>query len=57
MEKILEGKVLQDFNDKQNNLKRYAKGKNFRAEAKRYKELELKGFVGEGKEVTAKSDK
>lgn len=57
MEKILEGKVLQDFNDKQNNLKRYAKGKNFRAEEKRYKELKFKGFVGEGKEVTAKSDK
>lgn len=57
MEKILEGKALQDFNDKQDNLKEYAKGKNFRAEVKRYKELELKGFVGEGKEVATKSGK
>lgn len=54
---ILEGKVIKDFNDKQNNLKKYTVGKKFKAEDKRYKELEAKGFVGEGKEVTVKSNK
>lgn len=54
---MLEGKVLRDFNDKQNNLKKYAVGKKFKAENKRYKELEAKGFVEEGKEVTVKRDK
>ena len=49
--------TLKDFNDKENNLKKYTVGKKFKAEDKRYKELEAKGFVGEGKEVTAKSDK
>nr|DAJ80875.1 MAG TPA: hypothetical protein [Bacteriophage sp.] len=54
---MLEGKVLKDFNDKENNLKKYTVGKKFKAEDKRYKELEAKGFVGEGKEATVKSDK
>lgn len=54
---MLEGKVLKDFNDKKNKLKKYTKGQNFKAEDKRYNELKSKGFVGEGKEVTAKSDK
>ncbi len=54
---MLEGKVLKDFNDKENNLKKYAVGKKFKAEDKRYKELEEKGFVGEDKEVTSKNDK
>jgi hypothetical protein len=54
---MLEGKVIKDFNDKQNNLKKYTAGKKFKAEDKRYKELEAKGFVGEGKEVTVKSNK
>lgn len=51
---MLEGKVLKDFNDKENNLKKYTKGKTFKAEDKRYKQLQAKGFVGEGKEVTKK---
>lgn len=54
---MLEGKVIRDFNDKENNFKNYAKGKKFRAEDKRYKELQAKGFVEEGKEVKAKEDK
>jgi len=36
---MLEGKVIKDFNDKQNNLKKYTVGKKFKAEDKRYKEL------------------
>lgn len=54
---MLEGKVLKDFNDKENNLKKYTVGKKFKAEEKRYKELQAKGFVEEGKEVKAKEDK
>lgn len=54
---MLEGKVIKDFNDKENNLKNYTAGKKFKADDKRYKELEGKGFVEKGKEVTAKSDK
>lgn len=54
---MLEGKVLRDFNDKENNLKKYTEGKTFKAEEKRYNELRAKGFVGEGKEVTAKNNK
>lgn len=54
---MLEGKVIKDFNDKQNNLKKYTAGKKFKAEDKRYEELEAKGFVGEGKEVIVKSNK
>ena len=54
---MLEGKVLKDFNDKQNNLKNYKKGQKFKAEDKRYKELEAKEFVEEGKEVITKKDK
>jgi len=56
---MLEGKVLKDFNDKENKLKLYkANGKTkFKAENKRYKELEAKGFVEEGKEVTTKKEK
>lgn len=53
---MLEGKVLKDFNDKQNNLKHYkANGKTkFKAEDKRYNELKNKGYLEEGKQVTSK---
>ena len=54
---MLEGKVLKNFNDRENKLKRYEKGKIFKAEDKRYNELKAKGNVGEGKEVIAKTDK
>jgi len=56
---MLEGKVLKDFADKENNLKLYkANGKTkFKAEDKRYKELEAKGYVEEGKKVTTKKSK
>ena len=54
---MLEGKVLKDFNDKENKLRKYTKGKTFKAENSRYNELKAKGFVGEGKEVEAKNDK
>jgi len=54
---MLEGKVLKDFNDEENKLKKYTKGKKFKANDKRYKELYLKGFVEKGKEVKAKDDK
>lgn len=54
---MLEGKVIKDFNDKQNNLKRYEAGKIFKAENKRYNELKLKGFLEKGKEINAKEIK
>ena len=54
---MLEGKVLKDFNDKQNKLKNYKKGQRFKAEEGRYNELKEKGFLEEGKEVTNKKDK
>lgn len=54
---MIEGKVIHSFNDKENNLKKYTKGKKFKAEDKRYNELKEKGFVGEGKEITSKNDK
>lgn len=54
---MLEGKVLKDFNDKQNKLKNYKKGQKFKAEEGRYKELVAKGFVDTGKEVITKKDK
>lgn len=54
---MLEGKVLKNFNDKENNLKKYTVGKKFKAEDKRYKELENEGYVEEGKEVSTKNDK
>lgn len=54
---MLEGKVLKDFNDKENKLKNHKKGQRFKAENKRYRELEEKGFVEEGKEVATKKDK
>lgn len=54
---MLEGKVIKDFNDKEDNLRKYTVGKKFKAEDRRYKELEEKGFVAEGKEVIAKSNK
>lgn len=54
---MLEGRVLKDFNDKQDSLKMYTVGKKFKAEDKRYNELKDKGFVEEGKEVTSKNDK
>ncbi len=52
---MLEGKVKKDFNDKENNLKKYTRGKKFKAENRRYNELKEKGFLEEGKEVTSKS--
>lgn len=52
---MLEGKVIKDFNDKENNLKKYTRGKKFKAEDRRYNELKEKGFLEEGKEVTSKS--
>lgn len=54
---MLEGKVINDFNDTKNNLKNYKKGQKFKAEDKRYKELEAEGYVSEGKEVTPKKEK
>ena len=57
MKKIIEGKVIKDFNDKENDLKKYTVGKKFKAENSRYIELFDKGFVSEGKEVTAESNK
>lgn len=54
---MLEGKVLKDFNDKENNLKKYTVGKKFKAENKRYNELKAKGYVEEGKEIATKNDK
>ena len=54
---MLEGKVLKDFNDKENKLKKYVAGDKFRAENKRYNELKTKGYVEEGKEVASKNDK
>lgn len=58
MEKIIkEGKVLRDFNDKEDNLKAYAKGDTFRANDTRYFELFRQGFLSEGKVVTSKNSK
>lgn len=58
MEKLIkEGKVLQDFNDKQDNLKTYKKGDIFRVENSRYLELFRQGFLSEGKVVTSKNSK
>lgn len=54
---MLEGKVLKDFNDKQNKLKNYKKGQKFKAEEGRFRELEAKGFVEKGKEAITKKDK
>ena len=50
-------KVIKDFNDIESNLKKYTIGKKFKAENSRYMELFDKGFVSEGKEVTAQSNK
>ena len=52
---MIEGKVIKEFNDKQNNLKKYTVGKKFKEESQRYNELKSKGFVDEGKEVATKS--
>lgn len=58
MEKIIkEGKVLRDFNDKEDNLKAYTKGDTFRADDTRYFELFRQGFLSEGKAVTYKNSK
>ena len=58
MERIIkEGKVLRDFNDKEDNLKAYAKGDTFRADDTRYFELFRQGFLSEGKAVTSKNSK
>lgn len=55
---MLEGKVLKDFNDGKNGLKKYTAGKDkFKADDKRYNELKGKGYVEEGKEVATKKDK
>ena len=53
--RMIEGKVIKEFNDKQNKLNKYTVGKKFKAENQRYKELKNKGFVDEGKEVATKS--
>lgn len=53
---MLEGKVIKDFNDKENKLKLYTVGKTFKADDKRYNELKAKSFVGEGKLITSKKD-
>ena len=53
---MIEGKVIKEFNDKQNKLKKYTVGKKFKAENQRYNELKSKGFVDEGKEVATKSN-
>ena len=53
---MLEGKVIKNFNDKENKLKLYTVGKTFKAEDNRYNELKAKGFVEEGKEVKTKKD-
>ena len=57
MKKMIEGKVIKDFNDIENDLKKYTVGKKFKAENSRYMGLFDKGFVSEGKEVTAESNK
>ena len=58
MERIIkEGRVRRSFNDKENNLKTYAKGDTFRAEDTRYFELFRQGFLSEGKAVTSKNSK
>ena len=58
MERIIkEGKVLRDFNDKEDNLKAYAKGDTFRADDTRYFELFRQGLLSEGKVVTSKNSK
>ena len=56
---LLEGKVLKDFNDKKDKLKPYkSNGKTkFRAEEERYRDLQERGFLEAGKEVTEKQDK
>lgn len=54
---MLEGKVLKDFNDIYNDLKKYTVGKKFKADDERYKQLQEKGYVEEGKEVTPKKSK
>ncbi|MBR3133381.1 MAG: hypothetical protein IKG42_04880 [Clostridia bacterium] len=54
---MLEGKVIQDFNDKENHLKKYEIGDSFKAEDKRYKELQNNGYVSEGKKVIEKVEK
>lgn len=51
---MLEGKVIKAFADKENKMKTYTVGDKFRAETKRYKELESKGCVSEGKEIASK---
>lgn len=51
---MLEGKVIKDFNDTKNNLKKYTAGKDiFKADDKRYNELYNKGYVEKGKKVKA----
>ena len=55
-EKMLEGKVLKDFADKEDNYRVYKAGKTFKAEESRYNSLKQKGYVGEGKETTKKEE-
>lgn len=53
----LQGKVLQSFNDRNNNLKKYNAGKDmFQAEEKRYNELYAKGYVEKGKKISKKQN-
>lgn len=56
---MLEGKVINDFNDIEDKLKNYKKGSTFKAEDQRYNYLKEKGFLGEGKaiKITIKEDK
>lgn len=53
----LQGKVLQSFNDADNNLKKYNAGKDvFQAEEKRYNKLYIKGYVEKGKKICKKQN-
>lgn len=57
MEKLIkEGKVLQDFNDKEDNLKTYIKGDTFRADCVRYMQLFREGFLTKGRYIAFKND-
>lgn len=46
-----EGKVIKDFNDKENNYKYCEKGTKFVANSERYDYLKSKGYLDEGKEL------
>lgn len=48
------GKVIRDFNDKQDAGKNYEVGDTFTADKSRYEELYAKGLLEEGKKVEEK---